>query len=144
MRAAMSIQAVFLPMFVQVALTFALGFWAAGVRFAAVRSGAARVRDIALREPNWPKPVLQVLYAYQNQLELPLLFYLLTILAWMTKHADLLFVVLAWSFTGLRILHAGVHVTSNHMGRRALLFLAGAVLLAVMWAILIVRILLGL
>jgi hypothetical protein len=140
----MSIQAVLLPMFVQVILTFVLGFWAARVRLAAVRSGQARARDIALREPNWPRPVLQVAYAYQNQLELPLLFYALTILAWNTHHADLVFVVLGWVFVVLRVLHAFVHVTSNHLRRRATLFIAGAIVLAVMWAIFIVRILLGL
>jgi len=140
----MSIQAVLLPLFVQVILTFVLGFWAARVRVAAVLSGAARARDIALREPNWPRPVLQVVYAYQNQLELPLLFYVLTILAWITHHADLVFVLLGWVFVVLRVMHAFIHVTSNHLRRRATLFIAGAVLLAVMWAIFIVQILFGL
>ncbi len=63
-------------------------------------------RDIALREPNWPPHVAQVSNAYQNQLELPVLFYVLTILAWITRQADLLFVLLAWVFVALRLLHA--------------------------------------
>jgi len=37
-------------------------------------------RDIALREPNWPPPTTQVANAFHNQLELPMLFYVLTIL----------------------------------------------------------------
>ena len=140
----MSIQAVLLPLFVQVVLTFGLGFWAAAARFRAVRSGEARPRDIALREPNWPPRVLQIVNAYHNQLELPLLFYVLTILAWNTRHADLVFVLLAWAFAVLRVLHAYVHVTSNDLRRRASLFIAGAIVLALMWAIFIVRILIGL
>jgi hypothetical protein len=140
----MSIQAVLLPLFVQVLLTFVLGFWAAVVRFGAVRRGEASPREIALREPNWPPRVLQVVYAYQNQLELPLLFYVLTILAWNTRHADLVFVLLAWVFVVLRLMHAYVHVTSNHLRWRASYFIASAIVLAVMWAIFIVRILLGL
>ncbi len=139
----MSIQTVLLPLFVLVLLTFVLGFWAAYLRVQAVRSGEVKPRDIALREPNWPPRVLKVLYAFLNQLELPLLFYVLTILAWITKQADLLFVVLAWIFVVLRILHAGVHVTSNHLGKRAILFIAGAVVLAVMWLIFALRILLA-
>lgn len=139
----MSIQAVLLPLFVLVLLTFVLGFWAAYLRVQAVRSGEVRPRDIALREPNWPPRVLKVLYAFLNQLELPLLFYVLTILAWITKQADLLFVVLAWIFVVLRILHATVHVTSNHLGKRAILFIAGAVVLSVMWLIFALRILLA-
>ena len=140
----MSIQAVLLPLFVQVLLTFVLGFWAAAVRIGAVRRGEARPREIALREPNWPPQVLQVVNAYQNQLELPLLFYVLTILAWNTRHADLAFVLLAWVFVVLRLMHAYVHVTSNNLRWRASFFIASAIVLALMWVIFIVRILLGL
>ena len=140
----MSIQAVLLPLFVQVLLTFVLGFWAAVVRIGAVRRGEARPREIALREPSWPPRVLQVVYAFQNQLELPLLFYVLTILAWNTRHADLVFVLCAWVFVMLRLMHAYVHVTSNNLRWRASWFIASAIVLAVMWSIFIVRILLGL
>ena len=47
----MSIQAVLLPLFVEVALTFVLLFWMARLNVAAVRSGTVRSQDIALREP---------------------------------------------------------------------------------------------
>ena len=140
----MSVQAILLPLFVQVALTFVLGFWAASIRVKAVRRGDVRPRDIALREPNWPRAVAQIGNAYQNQLELPLLFYVLTILGWQTHHADLLFVLMAWVFVALRLMHAYVHVTSNQLAQRGLLFIAGAIVLALMWAIFMVRILLGL
>jgi len=140
----MSIQAVLLPLFVHVILTFVLGFWAARIRIAAVRSGEVRPRDIALREPNWPPRVLQVLNAFENQFELPVLFYVLTILAWNTRHADLVFVLLAWVFVVLRLLHAYVHVTSNNLRWRASFFIASSIVLALMWAIFMVRILLGL
>ena len=79
-----------------------------------------------------------------NQLELPVLFYVLTILAIITRHADFLFVVLAWVFVALRLLHAYIHVTSNRLTRRFAVFAVGAVVLVVMWVIFIVRILLGL
>ena len=100
-------------------------------------------RDVALREPNWGKRETQIANAYHNQLELPLLFYVLTILAWITKRADLLFVVLAWVFVVLRSAHAFIHVTSNHLTRRFAAFAASVIVLAIMWAIFIVRILLA-
>jgi hypothetical protein len=140
----MSIQTALFPLFVEVVLTFVLGFWLAAVRIDAVRSGSVHPRDIALREPNWPPRVLQVGNAYHNELELPLLFYVLTILSIITRHADLLFVLLAWVFVILRLARAYVHVTDNRVSRRGMMFLAGAIVLAVMWAIFIVRILLGL
>jgi len=138
----MSVQAVLLPLFALVLLTFVLGFWTAYRRVQAVRNREVHARDVALREPNWPPRVLKIAYAFQNQLELPLLFYVLTILAWITKQADLLFLVLAWIFVVLRILHAAVHVSSNNLAQRAILFIAGAVVLAVMWLIFALRILL--
>jgi hypothetical protein len=139
----MTLQSVLAPLFVLIALTFALGLWAFFLRLGAIRRREVHARDISLREPNWPPRVAQVSNAFQNQFELPLLFYVLTILAWMTKQADLLFVLLAWVFVALRVLHAYVHVTSNHLGRRAGLFVAGAIVLAVMWAIFTLRILLA-
>jgi hypothetical protein len=139
----MMIEGILIPVFVQVALTFVLGFWAAGVRFSAVRGGAVRVRDVALREPNWPPHVLKILYAYENQLELPILFYVLVALLIPTRHADLIFVVLAWVFVLLRLVHAYVHVTDNNMARRGPIFIACAVVLAVMWLIFAIRILTG-
>ena len=114
----MTIQAVLLPLFVQVILTFVLLFWTERVRVGAIRRGEVHMRDIALREPNWGKRETQIANAYHNQLELPLLFYVLTILAWITKQADLLFVVLAWVFVLLRVLHAVIHVTSNNVTQR--------------------------
>jgi hypothetical protein len=140
----MSIQAILLPLFVQVALTLFLLFWTGRARVAAVRRGDVHVRDIALRESNWPRQETQIANAYHNQLELPVLFYVLTILAIITRQADLFFVVLAWLFVVLRLVHAYIHLTSNHMGRRFAVFAASVLVLLVMWVIFAVRILVGL
>ena len=74
----MLIQAALLPLFVEVALTFVLLFWMGGLNIAAVQSGEVRPQEVALREPNWPARNRQVQNAYLNQLELPILFYVLT------------------------------------------------------------------
>jgi hypothetical protein len=138
-----SIQAVLLPLFVQVALTFFLLFWTGRARVAAVRRGDVHPRDIALRESNWPKRETQIANAYHNQLELPVLFYVLTILVIITRHADLLFVVLAWLFVVLRLVHVYIHLTSNRLGQRFAAFAAGFLVLLVMWVIFAVRLLFG-
>src|SRR5215831_10029646 len=119
----MSMKAALLPLIVQVALTFAIGFWMAFGRVAAARAGKVRPRDIALREPNWPKHLMQLQNAFLNQFEMPVLFYLLTILALFTRTADLWFVVPAWIFVALRLAHAYVHLTSNYMPHRGMLFI---------------------
>jgi hypothetical protein len=139
----MTIQAVLAPLFVQVLLTFVLLFWMGSLRVFTVRRGEVRPGDIALREPNWPPRVQQVANAYHNQLELPLLFYVLTILALITRQADFIFVVLAWIFVALRIVHAFVHVTSNHVPSRGGIFILSAAILAIMWGMFMLRILLA-
>ena len=139
----MSIQAVLLPLFVQVTLTFVLLIWMAALNRSAVVRREVRWQDIALREPNWPAPNLQVRNAFHNQLETPLLFYVLTILAWITRHADLLFVILAWIYVALRIVHAYIHVTDNYVPRRGAAFIMSAIVLALMWLIFMLRLLLA-
>jgi hypothetical protein len=139
----MSIQFVLLPLFAQVILTFVVLFTLAGRRWSAVRRNELQ-GPVAMREANWPAPARQAEYNYQNQFELPVLFYVLTILAIYTRHADLLFVLLSWVFVTTRVLHAGVHLTHNRLGQRGPLFIAGAIVLTVMWVIFMVRIELGL
>jgi hypothetical protein len=96
---------------------------------------------VALREPNWSQRSLQVGYSYSNQFELPVLFYVLTILAYFTRHAGTLFVLLAWIFVIFRYLQAYVHVTNNQIRLRGAFFAVSAVVLAIMWLIYIVEIL---
>lgn len=140
----MSIAAVLAPLFVQVVLTFVLYCWMAYCRVTLINRREVHPRDVALRQPNWPPHVLQVSNAAHNQLETPVLFYVLTILAIVTRHADLLFVVMAWIFVLMRIAHAYIHVTSNRVPLRGSVFGIALLVLMLMWLIFIVRILAGL
>lgn len=139
----MSLQAVLAPLFVQVVLTFALLVWLAYQRVTLISSGVVKRTDIALREPNWPARTLQLQNAVSNQFEVPVLFYALAILSIVTRHADLAFVILAWVFVLLRIIHASIHVTDNDVRRRGLTFIAATTVLMVMWILFMLRILLG-
>jgi hypothetical protein len=139
----MSLQAVLLPLFVEVILTFVLMLRMGALRGADLRSGAVSGADVALREPNWPKRTAQAANSFSNQFELPVLFYVLTILAWDTRHAGYIFVVLAWAFVVCRLLQAYIHVSSNVYRLRSTFFSIGAVVLMIMWAIYIVEVLTG-
>ena len=136
----MSVQMILLPLFVQVLLTIALAMNLAVRRRRAFADGT-RWQDIALREPNWPKDCIASNNAFTNQFEIPVLFYVLIILALITKQADFLFVVMAWIFVAMRVLQAGVFVTSNHVPTRGLFFGIGVIVLILMWLIHMVRIL---
>jgi hypothetical protein len=137
----MTVQMILLPLFVEVILTFVLLFTMAPLRTRDFASGAVRPEDIALREQKWPKRTTQFANAYSNQFELPVLFYVLTILEYVTHLAGIVFVVLAWIFVIFRILQACVHVTSNTVRLRGAFFAIGAIVLAIMWVIYIVQVL---
>ena len=130
----MTIDAILLPLFVQVGLTFVLLFWMGSARIGALRNREVALRDVALRQPAWPERPTQIANAYHNQRELPLLFYVLVILALFTRKTDFFFVALAWMFVTSRLVHAAIHVTSNDVRRRFYAFLVGAIILMAMWS----------
>jgi hypothetical protein len=86
---------------------------------------------------------MQAANAYANQFELPVLFYVLTILEWVTRHAGYVFVILAWIFVICRLLQAYVHITSNVARWRSMFFSIAALVLMIMWALYIVEVLTG-
>ncbi|MGB6347035.1 MAG: MAPEG family protein [Methyloceanibacter sp.] len=135
----MSMQAMLMPVFAQVALTFVLLFWMQILRLRAVRLGRVPAHSVALREPNWPARVVQIANAFHNQLETPLLFYVLILLSLLTQTADSILFVLSWLFVISRFAHAYVHVTSNRIAHRSPIFLVGAIGLALMWIIVAAR-----
>jgi hypothetical protein len=137
----MTVLAIFLPLFVEVILTFGLLIWLAPLRARDFSSGAVRADDVALREPNWSKRSMQVSYAFSNQFELPVLFYVLTILAFITHLAGVVFVVLAWIFVIFRLLQAYVHVTNNKIRLRGSMYGIAAIALILNWVIYIVEVL---
>jgi hypothetical protein len=112
----MSVRMILLPVFVQVALTFVLLFWAS-------RGSGARADGQLV---------------WQEELQLPILFYVLTIIAWQTQFAELLFLLLAWVFVALRVLRA-----LRQERNAGALFAASAIVLAVMWLIYAIRLLLA-
>ena len=140
----MTLPMILAPLFVLVLMTFVLGFWLPIRGVPMLRRGEVRAQDVDLRQPNWPRAVQQINNSYTSQFELPVLFYVLTILAILSKHADLLFVVMAWIFVLSRIAHAYVHTTSNNLRLRGPFFGIGAVVLALMWLIFIIRFIIGL
>ena len=137
----MSVQRVLLPLLVQIGLTFALLIAMVGLRRQSLVSGETKIREIALGQPNWPVRATQVANCYRNQFELPVLFYALIALALPLRRADLFIVLMSWVFVIARFAHAYIFVTSNDFGRRSTAWLAGALVLLVMWVYFAVKIL---
>ncbi len=140
----MSFNAILAPLFVQVALTFALLIWMGALRIRQVNGGLVQIRDIALGEPSgWPEDSRQAANAFRNQFELPVLYYLLVVLVLVVAPATPGMALLSWLFVATRILHALVHVTTNNVPRRFFTYTAGLVILALMWLIFLAEVLFG-
>jgi hypothetical protein len=136
----MSVPMVLLPVFVLVGLTFFLLFMMAGARTRSLTSGEVKFKDVALGQ-NWPDRAAQVGNSFNNQFQLPLLFYVLVAIALPLRHADLVFVLLSWVFVVTRFAHAGIFVTSNNVKHRSLAWFAGVLVLLAMWLYFALRIL---
>ena len=128
------------PVLAQIALTFALLFTTAGLRFAAVSSGTVKVKDIVLGQKAWPEKVQQYSNAFQNQLETPILFYAGVLFAMVLNAAGPILMMLAWTWFGLRVVHAGIHITSNNLQVRFMAFGASVIALLAFWVVLAVEV----
>jgi hypothetical protein len=137
----MLVKALIGAVLVQVLLTFVLLYWLGIARARSARRGEVRVKDVALSSVPWPDRLKQIANAYQNQLEVPVLFYVAALLAIVAGVVDAFAVGLAWAFVALRIVHAAIHVTHNVVIRRFQVFVAGVVVLSVMWTYIGLRIL---
>lgn len=137
----MSVQIVLLPVFLLALLAFALMFYMGRVRTRALQSGT-KMRDIALNEPNWPEDAMKASNCFNNQFQMPILFYVLVALALPLRQMDLVMVMLSWVFVVTRYAHAFVFITTNNVPRRFGAYFAGVLVLLAMWIYFALRILL--
>ena len=113
--------------------------WILGaIRVPMVRSGKMPVASIALSREPWPEHEKKVANAFDNQFQLPLLFYVAIGLT-LYFGAGWLEVVLAWLFVISRILHAVIFATRNRISPRFLTYTFGYFILLLFWLDLIVR-----
>lgn len=121
------------PLFVQILMTFVLLFWMGYLRVNAIRRGQVRFKEIALGQNAWPDHIMRVSNCFNNQLETPLLFYVLILLIYQFQKESLFFVIAAWIFVGFRLWHALEETTRNHVPKRFLAFLGSSLVLLAMW-----------
>ncbi|SMQ62128.1 hypothetical protein SAMN06295905_0622 [Devosia lucknowensis] len=127
----------------QVMLTLVILVLMGRERVPRVMSGEIRVADIAVERTAYPLKARLLSNSFDNQFQLPVLFFVAALLALHVGLVGWIEVVLAWLFVGLRILHAGIHVTTNRVHRRFAAYAAGLAVLAVLWLWLLIRILLA-
>ena len=128
-------------MLAQGVLALAL-LWHLGMhRIPMVLRGKVRIEDVALDKEAWPERARQASNAFDNQFQLPVLFYVACFVA-LAFGPTLFEVVLAALFVLSRYVHAAIHITSNHVMSRFQAYVAGFAVLSVLWGELLVRLLL--
>jgi hypothetical protein len=73
---------------------------------------------------------------FNNQFQLPILFYVAVLVAHATGQGSALFVQLAWAFVGTRLVHALIQWTYNRVVHRFAVYAAGGLILWWMWGLL--------
>lgn len=136
----MTPEAILFPVIFLVLLTFGIALWMGWLRFEAVRRGDLAPRYYELNRGGKPPDYLaKVANNYNNLLELPMLFYLLAVLLYVTRQVDWAQWFLAWLFVASRYVHSYIHTNSNHVPHRMRAFIAGSAILITMWLIFIAR-----
>ena len=123
-------------MIVQIILTFFLLFRLGFLRIRSLKSGTTKIKDIALGQKNWPEEALKASNSFQNQFEIPVLFYVACLIAIMTQLNSTAYTILSWLFVLSRVGHAYIHNSSNHVIRRFQLYLTSVAAALGLWIIL--------
>jgi len=125
----------FLPMLLQIALTLFMFIRLGTVKSRAVRLAEVDERRRALHQDAWPDYVLKVANNIDNQFETPVLFYVLSLMAWANDGVDWMLLSICWAFVGTRLVHAYIHVGANLVARRRQVFSAGVLILMLLAAL---------
>lgn len=83
-----------------------------------------------------PPLAVQANRNYMNLLELPVLFYVGCLVAWVAQPTAPALVPLAWAYVVLRVVHSLVHLSYNHVMHRFAVFAASNLVLALFWVLL--------
>lgn len=135
----MNQQLIFIPVLLQMLLVFALFIRLGIVKSEAVSAGLTDHRKTALDTKAWPENVVKVSNNIANQFETPVLFYVLSLVIYLTESVSLAALVLTFSYVMSRYLHAFIHVTSNTVPYRLKAFLFGVFILIGLTAWLLIK-----
>lgn len=126
--------AILYPVFALAAWTFLVLLTLPFVRFRAAARREVTIDDFRFGEsPAVPAQVSVPNRNLMNLLELPVLFYVVCVLLYVTGGAPSAALRLAWVYVALRIIHSLIHLTYNRVVHRLAAFAASNVVLVALW-----------
>ena len=128
-----------LAMAAQVLLTIILLILMGRERIPRVMSGEVAIKDIAVDRSAYPLKARLLSNCFDNQFQLPILFYVAGLLTLWAGAVSWLELLLAWAFVALRYAHAAIHITTNRVEHRFAVYTAGLAVLCALWLWLVLR-----
>ena len=123
---------IFLPILAHIILIFMLYIYLGVLKTRAVKEGNVDRQKASLNSKAWPEYVVKVSNNLANQFESPILFYMLSVIYYLTNHVNSILVLIMSLYVFSRYIHAYIHVTSNYVPYRYKFFLIGVLILLVL------------
>jgi len=122
------------PMGALAFLTFTVLLFVPVRRFRAAFAGKVTPADFRFGESeNVPPSVSIPNRNYMNLIELPVLFYVVCLMFYVTNRVDETIMLVAWAYVGARIIHSLIHLTYNNVLHRMSVFAISNLLLIWLW-----------
>ena len=128
-----------LAMAAQAFLTMAILVLMGRERVPRVMSGEIPMAEVAVERTAYPLKARLLSNSFDNQFQLPVLFYVVALLALMLGGVTWLETIAAGLFVALRLAHAVIHVTTNHLLQRFAVYTTGLAVLAILWLMVLFR-----
>tara|TARA_R110000850_G_scaffold108830_4_gene221362 strand:- start:233 stop:655 length:423 start_codon:yes stop_codon:yes gene_type:complete len=136
----MNVELIFVPVLAHIMLIFMVYIYLGVVKSRAVKEGSVDRKLAALNTKAWPEDVVKVSNNLANQFESPIIFYVLSIIYFITDNVSGVIIVLMSLYVLSRYIHAYIHVTTNYVPNRYKFFLIGVLTLLGLSIWLILRI----
>lgn len=127
------VNALLAPLFLHLLLITIVGTRNLLGRIQSVRSGETKLSNIALSSAAWPERLRKLGNNFDNQFDIPWLWYSVCAFMIITSKVDVFAVILSWGFLVSRVAHSYIHTGSNVIRYRMYSYLLGFILVFLMW-----------
>jgi len=125
---------IFYPVIALVFLTFYVLLLLGYQRIKAVKDKTIDVKYFRLYSGyDSPEKLTLISQNFDNLLALPILFYLATVLSYVTNSVDLSLIILSWTYVISRYLHSYIHIGNNRLKYRFPVFFFSTIVLMMFW-----------
>jgi hypothetical protein len=122
-----------IPMFLMVLLTFVVGASTLLSRVKSVQSGDLKMSYFRTMQGDAPDFVIRSTRCFNNQFEVPVLFYVIGTLSVVLGLETSLSLTFAWAFVLFRTAHAVIHLTYNNVFHRLTFFWLAVMSVLSLW-----------